>query len=107
MFSARSIGDHGAMDDDRPARIDYTRTVERPTWDELPYVVRETVERAAGSRVSWAQQPARSGFSGGFAAVVHLADDRRAFAKAGSSRNPFLCSAYAREAVVLEALPTD
>ncbi|WP_426566438.1 aminoglycoside phosphotransferase [Angustibacter sp. McL0619] len=92
------------MDDARPT-VDYTASVVRPDWTELPEQVRQAVGRAAGSPVTRAEPSATSGFSGGFAAVVHLADGRRVFAKAGSSTNPHLCTAYAQEALVLQGLP--
>ncbi len=85
--------------------VDYTATSVRPSWTQLPVAVREAVGRAAGAPVVRADEPPGSGFTGGFAAVVHLADGRRAFAKAGSSRNPHLVSAYAQEARVLRVLP--
>jgi hypothetical protein len=91
--------------DDPPVTVDYTATCVRPRWEQLPDAVQRAVERAAGAAVVAADPPPGSGFTGGFAAVVHLADGRRVFAKAGSSRNPHLCSAYAQEAVVLRALP--
>jgi len=91
--------------DDPPVNVDYTATSVRPHWEQLPDAVQRAVEQAAGSPVVSAEPPPGSGFTGGFAAVVHLADGRRVFAKAGSSRNPHLCSAYAQEAVVLRELP--
>ncbi|GAB3593876.1 hypothetical protein GCM10027446_16780 [Angustibacter peucedani] len=68
--------------------------------------MQQLVGTAAGSPVVRADDPPGSGFTGGFAAVVHLADGRRVFAKAGSSRNPHLVAAYAQEARVLAALPS-
>jgi hypothetical protein len=67
--------------------------------------VQAAIGEASGSPVVAAEQPPGSGFTGGFAAVVHLADGRSVFAKAGSSSNPHLVSAYAQEAVVLQRLP--
>jgi thiamine kinase-like enzyme len=86
--------------------IDYCATVRRPTFDALPRAVQEAIGAAAGSPVLAADEPPGSGFTGGFAAVVHLADGRSAFAKAGSSVNPHIVSAYAQEAWVLQQLPT-
>ncbi|MGN6303078.1 MAG: phosphotransferase [Angustibacter sp.] len=85
--------------------VDYTATCARPRWDDLPPGVRQAVAQAAGARVVAADDPPGSGFTGGFAAVVHLDDGRSVFAKAGSSRNPHLTQAYAQEARVLRALP--
>lgn len=84
---------------------DYTATVVRPRWHDLPERVRQAVGEAAGSPVARADDPPGSGFTGGFAAVVHLLDGRRVFAKAGSAVNPHLPRAYAQEALVLQALP--
>lgn len=85
--------------------VDYTATCARPQWGDLPAAVRQAVAQAAGGRVVAADEPPGSGFTGGFAAVVHLDDGRSVFAKAGSSRNPHLPQAYAQEATVLRALP--
>jgi hypothetical protein len=85
--------------------LDYTATARRPAWTDLPDGVRRAVAGAAGAAVLHAGAPATSGFSGGFAAVLDLADGRRVFAKAGSSDNPHLITAYAQEAIVLAALP--
>jgi Phosphotransferase enzyme family len=86
--------------------IDYTCTVRRPRFAELPPAVQAAIGTASGSPVVSADDPPGSGFTGGFAAVVHLADGRSVFAKAGSSVNPHLVAAYAQEAVVLQQLPT-
>lgn len=85
--------------------VDYTDTVRRPTWTDLPSGVQRAISQAAGGQVVAADAPPRSGFTGGFAAVVYLQDGRRVFAKAGSSVNPHLVAAYAQEAVVLAAMP--
>ncbi|HYY12658.1 MAG TPA: phosphotransferase [Kineosporiaceae bacterium] len=85
--------------------VDYTATSVRAQWADLPGGVRAAVERAAGGRVAHAEPSVTSGFSGGFAAVLHLAAGRRVFAKAGSGVNPYLLTAYAREGEVLAALP--
>jgi hypothetical protein len=85
--------------------VDYTATVRRPRFDELPAGVQAAIGTASGAPVVSADDPPRSGFTGGFAAVVHLADGGSVFAKAGSSVNPHLVAAYAQEAVVLQRLP--
>jgi hypothetical protein len=85
--------------------VDYTATVRRPHFEQLPAEVQRAVGQACGSAVVHAEDPPSSGFTGGFAAVVHLADARTVFAKAGSSANPHLVSAYAQEATVLQQLP--
>ncbi len=85
--------------------VDYTATSQRPQWAELPAGVREAVAGAAGGTVLRAERSVGSGFTGGFAAVLHLAGGARVFAKAGSSTNPHAVEAYRREAQVLGALP--
>ena len=60
--------------------LDYPATVRRPDWLQLPIAVRAAVGEAAGSDVIGADPPPGSGFTGSFAAVVHLRDGRRAFA---------------------------
>ena len=62
--------------------LDYRVTSRRPAWEELPAAVRAAVETAAGGTVATAGRPVSSGFSGGFAAVLCLADGRDVFAKA-------------------------
>jgi len=86
--------------------VDYTATVQRPSWTQLPHAVRRAVGAAAGSPVASADDPPGSGFTGSFAAVVHLVDGRSVFAKAGSGRNPHVLEALAQEATVLAVLPT-
>lgn len=78
----------------------------RPQWAELPDVVRRAVSRAAGGQVVRAEPSPGSGFSGSFAAVLHLRTGGRVFAKAGSDANPHLLEAFSTEATVLAALPT-
>jgi aminoglycoside phosphotransferase (APT) family kinase protein len=85
--------------------VDYEATSTRPQWADLPPGVREALARAAGGPVHRAEPSVTSGFSGGFAAVLHLASGQRVFAKAGSDANPHLIDAYRREALVLAALP--
>ena len=91
--------------DDPVPKVDYRRTCVRPPWAALPEAVRTAVGEVAGSVVVDGGTPVGSGFTGGFAAVVRLADGRSVFAKAGSGTNPHLLEAYAREAEVLAALP--
>lgn len=96
------------MTDEEPLpQVDYLRTCVRPPWSALPEPVRTAVGEAAGSPVVDGGVPAGSGFTGGFAAVVGLADGRSVFAKAGSGTNPHLVEAYALEAEVLAALPSE
>jgi hypothetical protein len=99
MASTTTPGAHDLVE------VDYTATCARPRWHDLPVGVRQAVAQAAGGHVVAADEPPGSGFTGGFAAVVHLDDGRSVFAKAGSSRNPHLPQAYAQEATVLRVLP--
>jgi len=85
--------------------LDYRATSVRPLWQQLPDAVRAGIVAASGAAVAHAQPSAGSGFSGGFAAVLELADRRRVFAKAGSSVNPHLVDAYRQEARILAVLP--
>src|SRR4051794_39189596 len=59
--------------------LDYRVTSRRPAWEDLPAPVRAAVEVAAGGAVTSAGRPVTSGFSGGFAAVLRLADGRDVF----------------------------
>lgn len=86
-------------------RVDYTATSRRPEWRDLPDGVRALIEQAAGGAVRSAEPSVGSGFTAGFAAVLNLDDGRHVFAKAASTRNPHILDSYAREAVVLDALP--
>ena len=85
--------------------VDYTATSLRPTWDALPEGVRRAVADAAGSPVVRAERPPGSGFTAGFASVLHLADGRRVFAKAAWAEREHLMRAYRQEARVLAVLP--
>ncbi|MEO7746648.1 MAG: phosphotransferase [Actinomycetota bacterium] len=88
--------------------LDYTATVRRPDWATLPDAVQAAIGEAAGCAVVRADPPPGSGFTGSFAAVVHLRDGRRVFAKAGrgSDDNPHVLRALTQEAGVLAALPS-
>lgn len=89
------------------APVDYTATSRRPQWVDLPQQVRATIAELAGALVRRAHPSVTSGFTGGFAAVLDLADGRSVFAKAGSAVNPHLVESYAQEAEVLAALPAE
>jgi len=77
----------------------------RTPWHELPGPVQAAVIRACGAEVVAADPPVTSGFSGGSASVLHLADGRQVFAKAGYGANEHLLQAYRQEAEVLSRLP--
>jgi hypothetical protein len=85
--------------------VDYNATSRRPQWVDLPQQVRATIAELGGALVRRAHPSVTSGFSGGFAALLDLADGRSVFAKAGSAGNPRLIESYAQEARVLAALP--
>jgi hypothetical protein len=91
--------------DEPVPQVDYRATSRRPQWSELPPAVRTLIEDVARSRVERAAPSVSSGFTGGFAALVRLADGREVFAKAGSGLHAHLVDAYAREAVALTGLP--
>ena len=86
-------------------QVDYEHTSSRPTWSQLPQLVRETVGRLAGGVVAAADPPVTSGFSGAYAGRVTLVDGRRFFAKAGSPTQPFVVAALTQESEVLARLP--
>jgi hypothetical protein len=85
--------------------VDYTDTSRRPGWSTIPLALRESLGAALGSEVAEAGAPVRSGFTGGFAAPVRLADGRRVFVKA-SDDTLHSYRAYQREAEVVPQLPS-
>ena len=90
---------------DAVPEVDYRATSVRTPWAQLPEPVRAAVQQVCGCPVLAADPPVTSGFSGGSASVLHLADGRRVFAKAGYGANEHLLSAYRKEAEVLAVLP--
>jgi hypothetical protein len=87
-----------------PPQVDYSATSLRPAWSALPPAVRDAVAEALGAEVAEAGSPVRSGFTGGFAAPLKLADGRRVFVKAADdTMHPYL--AYQREAEIVPQLP--
>ena len=86
-------------------QLDYLDTSRRPTWQQLPPAVHDSVTSITGARVAHADAPPRTGFSGAFAATLTLDDGGRVFVKAGSQRNEHVLEALAREATVLASLP--
>lgn len=88
-----------------PLRVPQAGSAVRPTWDDLPAVVRQAVEDAAGSGVRQAVSQG-GGFTSGFASRLELADGRRIFVKAATSeRHVFARPSYEREAAVVRGLP--
>lgn len=86
--------------------VDYTATSLRPDWNSLPLALRENLTVALGSEVVEAGPSVRSGFTGGFAAPLRLADGRRVFVKA-SDDTLHSYRAYQREATVVPQLPPE
>ncbi|MGW1340764.1 aminoglycoside phosphotransferase [Kribbella sp. NPDC002412] len=86
--------------------VDYTATSLRPDWHALPAGLRENLTVALGSEVVSAGPSVSSGFTGGFAAPLRLADGRRVFVKA-SDDSLHSYRAYQREAEVVPQLPPE
>ncbi|WP_406056106.1 phosphotransferase family protein [Kribbella sp. NBC_00889] len=84
--------------------VDYTATSLRPDWNTLPDALREALTVALGSEIAEAGRSVSSGFTGGFAAPLRLADGRRVFVKA-SADTMHAYRAYQREAEVVPQLP--
>ncbi|MEV0797077.1 phosphotransferase [Kribbella sp. NPDC050281] len=84
--------------------VDYTATSLRPDWNTLPDSLREALTVALGSEIAEAGRSVSSGFTGGFAAPLRLADGRRVFVKA-SADTMHAYRAYQREAEVVPQLP--
>lgn len=89
----------------RDAPLPHGRTARRLEWSLLPPALRALVERRIGSPVACAAS-AGSGFTPGFASVLHCEDDSRHFVKAASKKaqRPF-ADAYREEIRKLRALP--
>jgi hypothetical protein len=86
--------------------VDYSATSLRPDWSALPQALRDALVVALGSEIAEAGRPVGSGFTGGFAGTVQLADGRRVFVKASDDTlHPY--RAYQREAEVVPQLPPD
>lgn len=85
--------------------VPHGRTARRLDWRLLPPQVRALVEQRIGFRVV-AADSAGSGFTPGFASVLHGPDGERVFVKAASTQaqRPF-AEAYRAEAATLRALP--
>lgn len=83
--------------------FDYANTARRRKWNDLPAVVRSAIEKEACGPVL-SVRSAGAGFTHGFAGVVESSESTL-FAKAAPSSDPFIHSAYLREAEVLSLLP--
>jgi Ser/Thr protein kinase RdoA (MazF antagonist) len=87
-----------------PPHVDYTATSARPPWSALPQSLRTALEVALGTKVLEAGPSVSSGFTGGFAAPLKLADGRTVFVKAADdTQHPY--TAYQREAELVPHLP--
>jgi aminoglycoside phosphotransferase (APT) family kinase protein len=85
--------------------VDYTATSLRPDWTTLPEALREALVVALGSEIAEAGPSVSSGFTGGFAAPLRLANGRRVFVKA-SADTLHSYRAYQREAEIVPQLPS-
>ncbi|HEU4948391.1 MAG TPA: phosphotransferase [Kribbella sp.] len=83
--------------------VDYNATSARPGWDELPEAVRAACAVALGTEIANAGPSVGSGFTGGFAAPLRLADGREVFVKAAAEAL-HAYRAYQREAEVVPLL---
>jgi hypothetical protein len=84
--------------------VDYTATSARPPWIALPESLRTALAVALGTEIVEAGPSVGSGFTGGFAAPLKLADGREVFIKAtDDTQHPY--TAYQREAEVVPQLP--
>ncbi|MFI5707842.1 phosphotransferase family protein [Kribbella sp. NPDC051620] len=87
-----------------PPEVDYTATSARPPWSALPPSLRSALTVALGTEVAAAGPSVGSGFTGGFAAPLKLADGREVFVKAADdTQHPY--QAYQREAELVPRLP--
>jgi len=87
-----------------PSRVPRAATALRPTWAELPEVLRGHLQDHLGSRVIEARSQG-SGFTPGFASRLRLANGSRCFVKAASSEIAWVAAAYRDEASKLALLP--
>ncbi|WP_020389981.1 phosphotransferase [Kribbella catacumbae] len=85
--------------------VDYTATSARPPWSALPSSLRTALAVALGTEIVEAGPSVGSGFTGGFAAPLKLADGREVFVKA-TDDTLHSYRAYQREAEVVPQLPT-
>jgi Ser/Thr protein kinase RdoA (MazF antagonist) len=88
----------------KPPDVDYTATSVRPSWSALPVSLQRSLAVALGTEIAEAGPSVRSGFTGGFAAPVKLADGREVFVKAADD-SMHAYGAYQREAEVVPQLP--
>jgi len=91
----------------QPSPVPHGRTALRLDWVHLPPMLRRTIEEQCGSAVTSASSQ-DSGFTPGFASVLHCEDGSDHFVKAASTiaQRPF-AEAYREEARKLAALPEE
>ncbi|MEV6286894.1 phosphotransferase [Kribbella sp. NPDC051770] len=87
-----------------PPAVDYRATSARPGWDALPSSLQQSLAVALGTEIAHVGPSVTSGFTGGFAAPVDLADGRQVFVKAAPD-TLHAYRAYQREAEVVPQLP--
>jgi hypothetical protein len=88
----------------RAPDVDYSATSARPAWSALPASLQQALAVALGTEIAEAGPSVGSGFTGGFAAPLKLADGREVFVKAADdSMHPY--AAYQREAEIVPQLP--
>jgi hypothetical protein len=87
-----------------PPVVDYTATSVRPAWSALPAGLQRALAVALGTEIAEAGPSVSSGFTGGFAAPLKLADGREVFVKAADD-SMHAYRAYQREAEIVPQLP--
>lgn len=86
-------------------RLQYSSTAVRPRWADLPRDVRRLVSRRLGGAVG-AGPNAGSGFTSGFAAVLHGANGPEFVKAVNAKGNAVIADRYQQEALINHALPT-
>jgi hypothetical protein len=89
-----------------PPDVDYHATSLRPDWRALPADLRHSLAVALGTEIAEAGPSVTSGFTGGFAAPLKLADGREVFVKAAEEPT-HSHHAYHREAEIVPRLPAE
>jgi hypothetical protein len=84
-------------------RVRYAATAVRPSWLDLPELVREVVGVWVGTPVAW--HSAGGGFTRGFASTLMDADGVCTFVKAVPFANAHIAASYRREIEVHSVLP--
>ncbi|WP_330347648.1 phosphotransferase [Streptomyces sp. NBC_00582] len=87
-------------------RLRYSSTAVRPGWDQLPQGIRQLISRRLGGAVD-AGPSAGSGFTSGFAAVVHTAGGSQFIKAINDVENAVIAACYRRESLINQALPVE